>query len=369
MTELLHRYEQLPPPAPPRGVLAWVRSNLFQTAASSATTIVLLCLLAFAGEKLFRWAVLDATWLLPGSRIEDTIACRQARAGACWAVVAEKYRFILFGLYPFDQQWRPAATIAVFLALFAASTRSTWWDWRLPVIWLGGFSLAYMLLAGGIFGLSSVSEDRWGGLPVTLLLASSGIALAFPLAILVAIGRLSDNPVLRLLCRIYVELIRGVPLISVLFLASVLFPLFLPEGMHISKLLRAQFAIVIFIAAYLSELIRGGLQALGRGQTEAAIALGLGYWKVLALIRLPQAIALALPPIVSLFIGFFKNTSLVMTIGIFDLLNAAKSAAAEPAWQGFGTEAYLFAGAIYFAFCFAMSRYGLRLEKRLARPS
>ena len=357
---------QLPPPAS-YGVLAWMRANLFQNRSSTAATIILLCLLVIGGDRLFRWAVLDAVWSLPGTGPGDTVACRRSGAGACWAVVTEKYRFILFGLYPFEEQWRPAATIAVFLALFASSTRSRWWGWRLAVIWIGGFALAYAFLRGGIFGLTVVSEDRWGGLPVTLLLASSGLALAFPLAILVAVGRLSDNPALRLVCRIYVEIIRGVPLISVLFLASVLFPLFLPEGMHVSKLLRAQLAIVVFVAAYLSELIRGGLQALGRGQTEAATALGLGYWKTLALIRLPQAIALALPPIVSLFIGFFKNTSLVMTIGIFDLLNAAKSAVAEPAWQGFGTEAYLFAGAIYFAFCFAMSRYGLRLERRLAR--
>jgi len=361
------RYAPEPPPAAPLGVLAWMRTNLFQNALSTATTVALLCLLAIGCDGLLRWAVLDAIWTLPGARLDDTSACRQAGVGACWAVVAEKYRFILFGLYPFEEQWRPAASIAVFLALFAASTRRQWWGWPLLVIWVAGFTLAYGLLAGGIFGLTAVSEDRWGGLPITLLLASSGIALAFPLAILVAVGRLSDNPALRLLCRSYVEIIRGVPLISVLFLASVLFPLFLPDGMHISKLLRAQVAIVIFIAAYLAELIRGGLQALGRGQTEAATALGLGYWRTLALIRLPQALALALPPIVSLFIGFFKNTSLVMTIGIFDLLNAAKSAVAEPAWQGFGTEAYLFAGAIYFAFCFAMSRYGLGLERRLTR--
>lgn len=368
MTQLSDKYEMCPPPPAPRSVLTWMRANLFQNASSTAATVALICLLVIGGDKLLRWAVLDAIWSLPGTRLEDTIACRQTGVGACWAVVAEKYRFILFGLYPFNEQWRPAATIAVFLALFAASTRSRWWGWQLIAIWVGGFALAYIFLKGGILGLTPVSEDRWGGLPVTLLLASSGIALAFPLAILVAVGRLSDNPALRLMCRVYVEIIRGVPLISVLFLASVLFPLFLPEGMHISKLFRAQLAIVVFVVAYLSELIRGGLQALGRGQSEVATALGLSYWRTLALIRLPQAVALALPPIVSLFIGFFKNTSLVMTIGIFDLLNAAKSAVAEPAWQGFGTEAYLFAGAIYFVFCFAMSRYGLRLERRLARP-
>jgi general L-amino acid transport system permease protein len=210
-----------------------------------------------------------------------------------------------------------------------------------------------------------VSEDLWGGLPVTLALATFGIALAFPLAIVVALGRMSANRTLRFVCLVYVELIRGVPLISVLFMASVMFPLFLPDGVTVSKLLRAQVAIIIFAAAYLSETIRGGLQAVDRRQIEAAEALGFGYWTKMGLIVIPQALRLVLPPIVSLCIAFFKNTSLVMIIGIFDLLNAAKRSVAEPAWQGFGTEAYLFVALIYFVFCFTMSRYGQNLEKRL----
>jgi general L-amino acid transport system permease protein len=223
-------------------------------------------------------------------------------------------------------------------------------------------------MSGGAFGLTPVSEDLWGGLPVTLALATFGIALAFPLAIAVALGRISTtNPTLRFVCLVYVELIRGVPLISVLFMASVMLPLFLPEGVTFSKLLRAEIAIIIFAAAYLSETIRGGLQALDKGQSEAAEALGFGYWTRMGLIVIPQALRLVLPPIISLCISFFKNTSLVMIIGIFDLLNAAKRAVAEPAWQGFGTEAYLFVALIYFAFCFAISRYGRSLEKRLNR--
>lgn len=355
------------PPQQPRGPLAWMARNLFAGWASTAVTIVLGLLLGYAGVALLRWAVLDAVWSVPGNTIEDTARCRAAEAGACWAIVREKYRFILFGLYPHAEQWRPAIVVALLIALFLASTNPRWWGRSILVLWAIGLPAIYLLMAGGVFGLTVVPEDRWGGLPVTLVLASVGMALAFPLAILVALGRTSANPTLRFICYVYVELVRGVPLISVLFMASVLLPLFLPEGITISKLLRAQLAIVFFIAAYLSELVRAGLKSIDRGQTDAASSLGLGYWQQTFLIRLPQALTIALPTIVSLCIGLFKSTSLVMTIGIFDLLNAAKSAAAEPAWQGFGTEAYLFATAIYFAFCLAMSRYGQHVERRLRR--
>lgn len=355
------------PPRQPRGPWAWMSRNLFSSWSSTAVTIVLVLLLGYAGAGLLRWAVLDAVWFVPGNTIDDTARCRAAEAGACWAIVREKYRFILFGLYPHAEQWRPALVIVLLTSLFLASTNPRWWGRPILAVWGIGLAAVYALMGGGVFGLTPVPEDRWGGLPVTLVLASIGMALAFPLAILVALGRLSSNPSLRFICYVYVELIRGVPLISVLFMASVLFPLFLPDGVTISKLLRAQAAIVIYIAAYLSELIRAGLQSLDRGQTDAAAALGLGYWQTTFLIRLPQALTIALPTIVSLCIGLFKSTSLVMTIGIFDLLNAAKSAAAEPAWQGFGTEAYLFAAAIYFVFCLAMSRYGLHVERRLRR--
>lgn len=358
---------QQPPPSVPGGPFVWMGRNLFQSVTSALITVLLGLVLGYGAFKLLRWAVLDAVWFVPLPTVEGTASCRLEGAGACWAVVAEKYRFILFGLYPFAEQWRSSLASVILISLFAASTKKRLWGRPIVVLWILALATVYLLMAGGFFGLTAVSEDRWGGLTVTLLLASTGMALSFPIAILVALGRLSGNPSLRFICYLYVELIRGVPLISVLFMASVLFPLLLPDGLTISKLLRAQVAIIIFIAAYLSEIIRAGLQSLNPGQTEAATALGLGYWQTTFLIRLPQALAMALPAIVNLLIGFFKNTSLVMTIGIFDLLNAAKSSVAEPAWQGFGTEAYLFAAAIYFAFCLAMSRYGLRLEQRLKR--
>jgi general L-amino acid transport system permease protein len=360
--------EVLPPPVP-RGPVAWASRNLFGSWVSALVTIVMVLVLSRFLVWFLDWAVVRAVWTLPGSTIEDTMACRAETAGACWALIGEKYRFILFGLYPYAHQWRPAICIVVFVALYIVSTDRRLWNWRLAAIWLAGLTVVGVLMYGGVFGLEYVPEDQWGGLPITLILATFGIAMAFPLAVTVAFGRTSKNPTVRTTCFLYVELIRGVPLISVLFMASIMFPLFLPEGLSISKLLRAQMGIVLFVAAYLSETIRGGLQAVEPGQREAAHSLGLGYWQTMLLIVLPQALRIVLPPVVSLCIAFFKATSLVMIIGIFDLLNAAKRSVGEPAWQGFGTEAYLFVALIYFAFCFAMSRYGRRLERRLERSA
>jgi general L-amino acid transport system permease protein len=359
--------EVLRPPVP-KGPVAWAAANLFSSWTSTVITVLSVLLIGRFAIWFFEWAVLNAVWTLPGASIDDTQACRTPEAGACWALIAEKHRFILFGLYPYAEQWRPAIVIGIFLALFIASAFRRFWSWRLLVVWVVGLAAIWILMRGGLLGLSHVSEDLWGGLPVTLSLATFGIVFAFPLAIVVALGRMSTtNATARFLSTVYVELIRGVPLISVLFMASVMFPLFLPDGVSVSKLLRAQVAIIIFAAAYLAETIRGGLQAVDKGQHEAADSLGLGYWPKMILIVIPQALRLVLPPIVSLCIAFFKNTSLVTIIGIFDLLNAAKRSVAEPAWQGFGTEAYLFVAAIYFAFCFAMSRYGQMLEKQQKR--
>jgi len=219
-----------------------------------------------------------------------------------------------------------------------------------------------------VFGLAYVPQDVWGGLPITLILATFGLAFAFPLSIFVALGRRSTQlPAVKVLCVVYVELIRGVPLISLLFMASVMFPLFLPEGVNVDKLLRAQIAFILFAAAYLAEVVRGGLQALPRGQYEAADALGLSYWRKTLLIVLPQALRLVIPPLVNTFIGFFKDTSLVLIIGIFDLLTAGKIALSEPAWQGYATEVYITLAFIYFLFCFSMSRYSRGLEAELNR--
>ncbi|HEX5242667.1 MAG TPA: amino acid ABC transporter permease [Tepidisphaeraceae bacterium] len=345
-------------------MLRWMRANLFSSITSTITTLILVVLLAKAIVNLVAWGILNAVWTVPAN---DTNACRAARGiGACWAVIPEKYRFILFGTYPYDQQWRPALAVLVFIALFYVSSRRSFWRKELVVIWAGALSLIGLLMWGGVPGLPFVSQERWGGLPVTLVLATFGLAFGFPLGILVALGRRSKLPAIRSLCVLYVELIRGVPLISLLFMASVMFPLFMPEGFNIDKLLRAQIAIIMFAGAYLAEVVRGGLQAVPRGQSEAADAIGLTYWQKNRLIVLPQAIRHVIPPLVNTFIAFFKDTSLVLIIGLFDLLTTAKTAIIDPAWQPFSVEIYLFVAVIYFMFCFAMSRYSHSLEQSRA---
>ena len=350
---------------PVNRALRWLRANLFSSVANSLTTLVLLALLIKGLAGLAQWGIWDAVWETPGN---DSSACRAVRGvGACWAVIPEKYRFILFGTYPFDQQWRPALAVVVFIALFYLSTRRFLWRRELVYLWIAALVLIGVLMWGGVLGLPFVSQERWGGLPVTLILATFGLAFGFPLGILVALGRRSQLPAIRSLCVLYVELIRGVPLISLLFMASVMFPLFMPGGFNIDKLLRAQIAIVLFAGAYLAEVIRGGLQAVPRGQHEAADALGLSYWRKNRLIILPQAIRHVIPPLVNTFIAFFKDTSLVLIIGIFDLLTTAKTAIIDPVWQQFSVEVYLFVATIYFAFCFAMSRFSRRLESQATR--
>jgi len=304
------------------------------------------------------WAFVDAVWR------PDTKACRAA-AGACWDFIADKHRFILFGTYPFEEHWRPAIATVLLVALWVLSAWRYFWKPRLIVIWAVGLTLIGILMWGGVFGLRAVENERWGGLILTLILFTFGVAFAFPLSILLALARRSSLPAIRALAVGYIELVRGVPLISLLFMASVMLPLFLPEGVSIDKLLRAQIALILFAAAYLAEVVRGGLQAIPKDQYEAADALGLTYWQRTRAVVLPQALRIAVPPLVSTFIGFFKNTSLVVVIGLFDFLSTVKVSLNEPAWTGFGVEAYLFTALVYFVFCYAMSLYSRGLERRL----
>ena len=362
--------EELPvavePPAPRApGILGWLRANLFDGVFNTLLTLVALYLLARTIPRFLRWALIDATW-----RAANGAACRGASGhatGACWAFVGDKLRFILFGRFPYEAQWRPLVVVVLFVALILASCDRRLWGRRLIVMWLLGLAAIGILMWGGVFGLAFVDTDLWSGLPLTLILAVVGMAAAFPFGILLALGRRSELPAVRAICVAYIELVRGVPLITVLFMASVMLPLFLPGEMTIDKLLRAQVAFILFAAAYLAEVIRGGLQAIPKGQIEAADALGLGYWRRTRLIVLPQALALVIPPLVNTFIGTFKDTSLVIIIGLFDLLGTVNAALSDPNWQGFNVEAYLVAAAIYFSFCFFMSRYSQMLEREFNR--
>jgi len=343
--------------------MAWIRANLFSSPANAALTIAMIALLAWALPPALRWLVFDAVWgHAPAS------ACDAVRGqGACWAVVAEKFRFMLFAVYPYEQQWRPAIVIVVLCALLVVSGLRRFWRPWLAAVWALGIALAFWLMGGGA-GLVPVRTEQWGGLPVTLILAIFGIAFAFPLGVLLALGRRSRLPIVRSLSVVYIEVIRGVPLITVLFMASVMFALFLPEGMRIEQLLRAQVAIILFVAAYLAEAVRGGMEAVPRGQYEAAEALGLPWWKSMALVILPQALRVSIPSIVNSFISLFKDTSLVVIIAIYDFAYAVKkSVETDFAWKKYFVEAFLFSIVVYWIFCFAMSKYSQWLERDLAR--
>lgn len=351
------------------GAWRWARASLFSSWWSTAVTLVPVYLVLHFGSAFILWAFVHAVWTVPysGQGAPDASACQSARGiGAYWAVVVDKYRLILFGRYPFKEQWRPTICVALFVLLYLVSAIRRCWRKEPMAVWIAALALVGMLMWGGVFGLDFVPEDEWGGLPVTLILATFGIAGAFPLAILVALGRRSHTmPAVRMLCMLYIELIRGVPLVALLFMAGVMLPLVLPHGEKVGMLLRAEIAIILFAAAYLAEVVRGGLQALPKGQAEAAEALRLGYWQAMRLIILPQALRLVIPPLVNTFIGFFKDTSLVLIVGIFDLLMMGKVALSDPPWIGFSAEIYIALALIYIAFCFAMSKYSHNLERDL----
>jgi general L-amino acid transport system permease protein len=343
----------------PGAMIGWLGSRLFSNWTNTCITLILVYLGWRFVPALLNWAVVNAVWSPANASL-----CREtATHGACWAFVAEKFRFILFGTFPADQQWRPALVIVLLLSLCVLSAWRILPLGRLSLVWLLGLAAIGALMSGGVFGLGRVENERWGGLCLTLLLTTFGLCLAFPLSILLALGRRSELPLVRALCIGYIELIRGVPLISLLFMASVMLPLFLPAGVSIDKLLRIQLAMILFAAAYLAEVVRGGLQSIPKHQDEAALALGLSYWQRTFYVTLPQALRVAIPPLVNTFIGFFKDTSLVVIIGLFDFLTAIKVSLTEPRWSGFGVEAYLFAAMGYFLFCYPMSRYSQTLER------
>jgi len=349
-----------PPPRNQVGAWAWARAQLFASPLNALLTILSVWLVLMAVPALLEWALIGADFT--SSTAQE---CRQA-SGACWAFIAEKHRLILFGTYPYDEQWRPLLVTFILVAVIVCSGMRRFWNRWLALIWVVGLTAVAVLMWGGVFGLTYVENGRWGGLPLTLILSTFGIAFAFPFGVVLALGRRSPMPAIKVLCVVYIELIRGVPLISLLFMSSVMLPLFLPEGFTIDKLLRAQIAIIMFAAAYIAETVRGGLQAMPKGQYEGADSLGLSYWQTMRKIVLPQALRIVIPPLVSIFITLFKDTSLVVIIGIFDLTLAAKAALSDAAWRGFGVEAYVFISLIYFVFCFSMSKYSRTLEKRLS---
>ena len=349
---------EIKPPVTSVGVLGWVRQNLFDGWFNSILTVLVLLLLVKVVPPFIRWALIDSHWLPSGA------GCRDA-TGACWSIVTGNLRFIIFGFYPHDLQWRPLLAMILLVALLFYSRNRKHWRRALGWGWLVGLAVMGILLRGGFFGMPVVESTQWGGLPLTLLLAVFGLTAAYPLGVLLALGRASHMKAVKALCIVYIEMIRGVPLISLLFMSSVVFPLFLPEGVTVNKILRAQVAIILFTAAYIAEVVRGGLQAIPRGQYEAAESLGLNYILTMRLIVLPQALKIVIPPSVSILISAFKDTSLVVIIALYDLLKTTKSVLSDPKWMGFSAEAYIFLSLVYFCCCYFMSNYSRRLEREL----
>ena len=339
----------------------WARANLFNSWFNALLTIVIVLAVIRIALPTLDWAVVRASLNAP-----NIAACHE-RGGACWAFVVDWYRFLLFGRFPYEEQWRPGVVIVIFLALLLATCDRRLMGRWLAALWMVGLALVATLMWGGILGMPYVETDLWNGLPLTLILAVGGIALSFPLALLLALGRRSSMPAVRSLCILYIEIVRGMPFIVLLFMGVLMLPLFLPPNVFISKLWRAEVVFILFIAAYVAEVVRGGLQAIPRGQFEAADALGLGYWRQMRLIILPQALAISIPPLVGTFIGAFKDTALVTIVGFFDLLQDATTGMNDPTWRGAYVEAYAFVALIYFVFCYFMSRYSRYIETRLGR--
>lgn len=353
------RHPDLPPPRATVGVVGWLRANLFYSPISTALTLGAFYLLYLIVPPMVDWMLLSAEW--QGSSNRDCTG-----EGACWAMIVRRFGQMMYGFYEPDQRWR--VNLAYILLAVAAvpilvdkipgrTACALFIVFVYPIV-------AFFLFFGGL-GLPVVPTNDWGGLMLTLVLATVAIAVSLPLGILFALGRRSDMPIVRIFCVSFIEIVRAVPLISVLFMASVMLPLFLPVGVNFDLLLRALVGISLFAAAYMAEVIRGGLQAIPAGQYEAAQAMGLSYWKMMGLIILPQALRIVIPGIVNTFIALFKDTTLVSIIGLFDLLGIAKAATSDTNWLGLDKEAYVFAALGFFIFCFSMSRYSIHLERKL----
>ena len=341
------------------GVIGWIRANLFNGWFNSLLTILTIYFLWMIVPPLIQWAFIDSVWNTTGA------VCRETD-GACWSIIATNFRFILFGFFPHDQHWRPLIAILILCGLLFYSRDRNHWNKYLLYAWGIGLVVMAVLMRGGILGLSSVETTQWGGLPLTLLLSVFGLTIAYPLGVIFALGRQSKMPTIKWMSIIYIELIRGVPLISLLFMGSFIFPLFLPEGVNFPTILRALVAIIIFTAAYIAEVVRGGLQGMSQGQYEAAESIGLNYFLTMRLIILPQALKIVIPPTVQQLISAFKDTSLVVIIALFDLLKTSQTVLSNPEWMGFSREAYLFVAILYFLGCFSMANYSRKLEKELS---
>ncbi|MBI2969704.1 MAG: amino acid ABC transporter permease [Gammaproteobacteria bacterium] len=342
--------------------VSWLHANLFSSAGNTLLTFICLWIVYAVFVPAFNWLVVDAFW-----SGQTPAHCPDVHA-ACWPFIRARLDQLMYGLYPEPERWRVNLGIAL-CALLSAPLfirRVRHKAWLIGVLLLAYPVIGYSLFLGGIFGLNPVATGNWGGFFLTIITAVFVLATSLPLAVLLALGRESSIPLIRIGCATWIEFWRAVPALVVLFVAIIMFPLFMPPGIEVDKLLRALLALTVLMSSYLAEAIRGALQAIPRGQYEAAHALGLNYWQRTFLVILPQAFPIALPQVTSNFIGLFKETTVLLIIGLFDLLGMAQSAASDPAWlsPGVSATAYVFAATFYWVFCFGLSRYSARLEGR-----
>ncbi len=355
----------LPPPDNSRGPLAWVKANLFNSVGNSILTILSLFVIYYALSGMYSFLFANAIW--EGTQGAD---CRVENAGACWPYIVNRFDFFIYGFYPESEYWRPNLIFAIgAILLFLLATPQIPGKMISGVLFLVAYPVLtyFMLNGGGFTGLEEIPTEKWGGLMLTLVIAVSGIVMSFPIGVLLALGRRSKMPLVRSVCVVFIELWRGVPMITVLFMASVMLPLFLPEGTNFDKLVRALVGTILFTAAYTAEVVRGGLQAIPKGQFEAADSLGLNYTKATLLITLPQALKMVIPGIVNNSISLFKDTTLVSIVGLVDLLGAVKAGTTTSTWSAptIPVTGYVFAAGVFWIFTFAMSRYSQYMERRL----
>ena len=362
---------RLPAPVSTTGVIGWMRQNLFSSIGNTILTVIGVLIAYSLIAPLIQFALIDAVW--SGENREACLVQDGGHAGACWAYVKAYFPQFIYGRYPSEEVWRVNVVYFLFAALLIPlAIPSAPYKKINAILFLIVFPIvAYFLLTGLVVGgtviLPIVETAVWGGLLVTLVIAVTGIVASLPLGIALALGRRSKMPIIKLVSIIFIEFWRGVPLITVLFMSSVMLPLFLPEGVTFDKLLRVLIGVTLFSAAYMAEVVRGGLQAIPKGQYEGAMALGLRFWPMMYLVILPQALKLVIPGIVNTFIGLFKDTTLVLIVGMFDLLGQIQSSFTDPTWStpSQGHTGYLFAAMVFFVFCFGMSRYSIFMERKL----
>ncbi|MFD2207449.1 amino acid ABC transporter permease [Kiloniella antarctica] len=351
-------HPDLPPPLGEAGLIAWFRKRLFSSIGNTILTIV-------TGYFLYHVLSTSIFWTLTGATFVGETKADCTLGGACWLVIGDRFHQFMYGLYPKEEYWRANITFVLMIVAIAPVLFDKLPHRGLFLIFSMLFPfIAFFLLSGGL-GMETVDSSDWGGLLLTLVLGVTGIVASFPIGIVLALGRRSNMPIVRTLCVCFIEFVRGVPLITILFMASNMLPLFLPDGVNFDKLLRALIGVALFSSAYMAEVIRGGLQAIPKGQFEGADAMGLSYWQSMRLIILPQALRIVIPGIVNTFIGLYKDTTLVSIIGLFDLIGIGQVAVADVKWRGLAPETYVFIALLFFISCFSMSRYSLWLENKL----